>query len=114
MSRPRPLAIAVLWVPPRTAATERQRLRYELAQAVNEEGYALLDLFEVGGTAGESGVYDTVSARAGRGDVQALVVHGTVDRRRLDGIADRHRLRVVESRATGFCRSAGGRTDRNP
>ena len=94
MSAPRPLALAVLWVPARTDPEARQRLRYEVAQSVNDEGYALLDLFEVGGE-GDAAVYDTVSARAGRGDVQALAVRGSVDDRRLSGIADAHRLRMV-------------------
>ena len=99
MIAPRPLAIGVLWVPPKTGAGDRQRLRFDLAQAINEEGYALLDLFEVGDRgSSESAVYDTVAARAGRGDVQALVVRGSVDRRCLDGIADLYRLRLVEAR----------------
>jgi hypothetical protein len=73
-------------------------MRYEVSEAVNTEGYALLDLFEVG-DAGDAAVYETVSARASRGDVQALVFSGGVDHRRLADIADLHRLRVVRVHA---------------
>lgn len=107
MNEPRPLALAVLWVSRRTSQDTRQRLRYELAQAVNAEGYALLDLFEVGGDNDEA-VYETISARSGRGDVQALVIRGAGDGPEVGRIADRHRLRIV--RVTGPASKGTGGT----
>lgn len=91
----RPLALSVIGLPARMAAAERQRRRFELAEAVNAEGYSLLDMFEVGQVEGDTAVYETVAARANRGDVEAVVVAGSVDMARLERLADRTRMRVV-------------------
>lgn len=96
MSGARPLALSVIGLRPSLPARERQRRQFALAEAVDEEGYSLLDMFEVGQIEGDAAVYETVAARANRGDVRALVVSGAVDRVRLVHVAAEAHLRVVD------------------
>jgi hypothetical protein len=101
VSGTRPLALSVIGLSTRLPTRERQRRRFELAEAAGEEGYCLLDMFEVGRPEGDAAVYETVAARADRGDVEAIVVSGSVDRDRLDRLAERARLRVVDMPVAG-------------
>lgn len=94
---PRPLAVAVVGT---IGGSDRARLDRRLAVALraNEEGYALLEMFEVNGTReGDDVACRALELLAGRYDIQALICAGPVDRGRLAELAATLRLVVIAS-----------------
>lgn len=96
--RPRPLALGVVRAVPNAAAKDRNEIRVALALFANEEGYALIDIFEVAGdTLRDEPVLRGVAELAEQTDAEALIVFGAVDRARVEEIADRVRMVVREA-----------------
>jgi hypothetical protein len=83
-----PLAIAVVRSYLAMTAHHWRDARTAVAVRVACEGYALLDTFDVlGDPSLDDSVYDALEGLSLRLDVSALVVSGSVDRRRVDAIA---------------------------
>lgn len=83
-----PLAIALVRSHKSMSAQEWRGARAAVAVRIMHEGYALLDIFDVVGDATlDDSVYDAVEALAKWAEASAVVVSGSVDRRRVDGIA---------------------------
>lgn len=95
-SHPRPLALGLLHLAPRTPPAARTTARVDIALRANRNGYALVETFEFG----TSTLMDDLQLRdveelAERLDVHALVTAGPVDHERVAKIADRLRLVIV-------------------
>ena len=93
---PRPLLIGLIQAHELTPP-KRFAIRTSLALSTNEEGYALLETFEVtGDPMTDEGTYAAVEDLAARLDAQALMVSGLVDLERVKEIGERVRLVVLE------------------
>jgi hypothetical protein len=93
---PRPLCIGIVQVAASLTRAQRAQARIDLALRANEEGYALLETFEVDlGPSRDDATYAGVERLAEQVDAQALVVSGAVDRARVEEMAERVRLMVV-------------------
>jgi hypothetical protein len=70
-----------------------------MALRANEEGYALIDTFEIDGRpVRDDSTLQALEELAERLEASALLVSGVVDRQRVDGIADRTRMVIREVR----------------
>ena len=87
-SRPLPMAIAVLGLPPTTADDARHAARLDLALLAYKLGYFVVDILEVSPDADPAG-YRRIERLAEQIDADAFVCRGAVDRPRLDQVADR-------------------------
>lgn len=96
MNSPRPLLIGVVQIPDGLNVRQWRDRRLTLSLRANEEGYALLELFEVSGVpAIDESVYVAIELIATRIEVAAIMTLGLVAAHRVEGIAERARMRVV-------------------
>lgn len=92
---PRPLVVGLLQVDADAACRDLTAVRVAMALAVNERGYALLDVLSLGLGATQDGVaLALVEELAVLHDVQVLVLCGVVDEVPVRRLADRVRLAV--------------------
>ena len=87
------LAVGLLWVDPCGPPVRALRLALSLRAA--REGYAVAEVFQLRRSRDEA-VYDRAEQLAVDLDAQAVFIMGAVDRGRVDELAERARLVVVE------------------
>jgi hypothetical protein len=96
MSLPRPLAVGLIRMEPQALRFERTSARIALAVRTNEEGYALLEVFETDGTSlQDAAAFRALEELASRYDVQAVVCAGAVNQEQVERLAERIRLMVI-------------------
>ena len=93
----RPVAVGLVRHPPGTGDARRRRVRIEQALRADEEGYALADIVEIDDVIlREDGALLVVEGMAVRFDAYAVLVTGAVDRARVEDLAERLRLLLVD------------------
>jgi hypothetical protein len=95
VSRSRPLAVGLVQTSPDVAPAARRQLRIAVALFANDEGYALVETFEIDGRpVHDDAAFEALEELSVRLDADALLVVGLLDRTRVDSLADRARLVV--------------------
>lgn len=92
---PLPLAVGVLGDPHLTDRARLREARLDLALLAHELGYFLLDIVDVTAGPGDE-AYEQVVWLAERTDAEAFVIHGEIDRARVEAVAERRRMVIRE------------------
>ena len=97
MARSRPMAVGLLQVGTNASEASRRQRRVALAVHADQEGYALVETFEIDGRpVRDDSVLQALEGLASSLDVDALLTSGVIDRVRVEHLADRVRLLVRE------------------
>lgn len=98
---PQPLAVALLDVSG-MSLVQQVAARTQMVDAARTEGYSLLEILDVGrDRRRDADVYAAAAALVRRMGAEAVLVHGDVDRRRLQRATAGLPVRVVHSTAPG-------------
>ena len=116
MCRPRPLAVGLVHQSASALPTERRQARIALSLFANAEGYALVETFEVDGSAPrDAATLLALEELAQRVEAVALIVSGDVDREKIEAIAEWVRMVVlVRTQAGGRSVSATTKSPPQP
>ena len=93
---PRPLALGLLNTAAHASHAERTRARIGLTLTADDEGYALIETYEIGGSPiRDDAAFAALEELAQRMEADAVVLDGDVDLARVRELAQRLRLVVV-------------------
>jgi len=96
MCRTRPLVVGLVHLPVSALPAERRQARVGLVLYANEEGYALVETFEVDGNpATDAANLLALEELAVRVEAAAVIVSGSVDIEKVEVIAEWTRMVVV-------------------
>jgi hypothetical protein len=101
MAMDRPLLVGVMHVPDQFSLRAIRQLRQRMALFCNTEGFGLLEILEVRGSAvRDTPTYDYLAELGDRVEIEAILLHGPVHRIRVQHLADRIRARILDLPAT--------------